>query len=158
MRRSLVLVAVLAIAGCTAISKQKAQPPKPDNLQFRNLRVLSPNLTHDELIATMKSYARSLGTRCEHCHVVTEVDGREQNDFASDAKPEKNVARTMMRMTASINSEFLARVNVHGQKATCATCHRGRTVPEQWTPPAPQPRPAEGAASPQTPPPPPAPQ
>ena len=142
MRRLPILLVVLSlVAACAAISTQKSQAPKPDNLQFKNLQVLSPNITHDELVATMRTYARSLGTRCDHCHLETMVNGKEQTDFASDAKPEKNVARTMMRMTRAINGDYVSHVNAHGQSVTCATCHRGHTVPEQWTPPPPQPRP-----------------
>jgi hypothetical protein len=157
MRRLLIALVSLSIAGCTAISQQKAQPPKADNLQFKNLKVLSPTLTRDELIGTMRTYARSLGTRCEHCHVQTIVDGKEQNDFPSDAKPEKNVARQMIRMTLALNRDYVSKVNEHGQSVTCATCHRGHTVPEQWTPPPPQPRPDAEHAAPPPPPPTPAP-
>ena len=141
MRRLLIALVTLSIIGCTAISQQKAQPPKNDNLEFKNLKVLSPNLTRDELVSTMRTYARSLGTRCEHCHVQTMVNGKEQSDFPSDAKPEKNVARTMIRMTLALNRDYVSKVNEHGQTVTCATCHRGHTVPEQWTPPPPAPRP-----------------
>lgn len=155
MRRLLIVLIAASIAGCTAISSQKAQPPKTDNLQFKNLQVLSPTLTRDELVATMRTYARSLGTRCDHCHVQTMVDGKEQNDFPSDAKPEKKVARTMIRMTLALNRDYVSHVNAHGQTVTCATCHRGHTVPEQWTPPPPPARP-EGERHPEgaTPPPP----
>lgn len=144
MRRMLALCAVLAISGCSAISGQKAPAPKPAHPQFKNLQVLPRTITHDELVATMRTYARSLGTRCDHCHVETVVDGKERSDFASDAKPEKNVARAMMRMVAAVNGDYLAQVNVHGQKVACATCHRGHTVPEQWTPPPPPERRPEG--------------
>src|SRR5690349_14269061 len=89
---------IMSIASCTAISQQKAMPAKADNLEFHNLQVLSPNITHDELIATMRGYARALGTRCDHCHVQTATEPRPQFDFPSDAKPEKKVAREMMRM------------------------------------------------------------
>ena len=142
--RALALLAAIFVAACTAISQQKAQTPTADNLEFHNLRVLPPNITHDELIATMRGIARSLGTRCNHCHVTNPPDAKEEFDFASDAKPEKKVARTMLRMVRNINAEYVSKVNAHGQTVTCFTCHRGRTVPETQTaeaPPNPQPRP-----------------
>ena len=154
MRRFSLVLALAVIAGCTAIQQQKAQTPKADNLEFQNLRVLSPNITRDELIATMRSYSRALGTRCDHCHVeTTDANGKEVHDFASDAKHEKEVARTMMRMTRDMNAQYVSHVNEHGMTVTCAMCHRGRTVPEQWTPPAPAPRPAAegGTATPPAP-------
>jgi hypothetical protein len=142
--RTLVLVAALFVAACAAISQQKAQTPTADNLEFHNLRILPANITHDELIATMRGIARSLGTKCNHCHVANPPGAKEEFDYASDAKPEKNVARTMLRMVRNINSDYLSKVNAHGQTVTCFTCHRGHTVPETQTAeaaPAPRPEP-----------------
>jgi hypothetical protein len=51
-------------------------------------------------------------------------------NFASDAKPEKNVARAMMKMVHAANADYLSKVNPHGQMVTCNTCHRGHTVPD----------------------------
>jgi len=131
--RALAVLAAIFVAACTAISQQKAQTPTADNLEFHNLRVLPPNITHDELIATMRGIARSLGTRCNHCHVANPPDAKEEFDYPSDAKPEKRVARTMLRMVRNINAEYVSRVNAHGQTVTCFTCHRGHTVPEIQT-------------------------
>ena len=140
--RALALLAALFIAACAAISQQKAQTPTADNLEFHNLRVLPPNITHDELIATMRGIARSLGTRCNHCHVTNPPGAKEEFDFPSDAKPEKKVARTMLRMVREINAGYISKVNAHGQTVTCFTCHRGHTVPEaQTAEAAPQPQP-----------------
>ncbi len=130
IRRSAVVLVLLIVAACAAVRQQKAMPAQPDSLQFHNLRVLSPNITHDELIATMRGMARSLGTRCEHCHVQTATEPRPEFDFPSDAKPEKKVARTMLLMTRAINTDYIRRVNAHGEQVTCFTCHRGHTVPE----------------------------
>src|ERR1051326_6432137 len=108
-------VIVLLIAGCTAIRQQKAMPAKADNLEFHNLQVLSPNITHDELIATMRGFARALGTRCEHCHVQTATAPRPQFDFPSDAKPEKKIARTIFRMVRSINGDYISKLPKNGE-------------------------------------------
>src|ERR1051326_5480283 len=143
--RRFVLVAInaaiiLAIAGCTAISQQKAMPAKSDNLEFHNLQVLSPNITHDELIATMRGYARALGTRCEHCHVQTATEPKPVFDFPSDAKPEKKIAREMIRMVRDINGNYISKLP-HGNEAPpnvpCGPCPPGHTTPEPFYPPAP---------------------
>jgi hypothetical protein len=143
--RSIAIVSVIFLAACAAISQQKAQTAVVDNLQFHNLQVLSPNITHDELISTMRGIARSLGTRCNHCHVANPEGSAEEFEFSSDAKPEKKVARTMLRMVRDINANYVSKINAHGQTVTCFTCHRGRTVPETQTAEAatgaPQPRP-----------------
>jgi hypothetical protein len=128
--RSFAIVSVIFLAACAAITAQKSQAPVSDNLQFHNLQVLPPNITHDELISTMRGIARGLGTKCNHCHVANAPDSQEEFNFASDAKPEKKVARTMLRMVRDINANYVSKVNAHGQTVTCFTCHRGRTVPE----------------------------
>ncbi|HEX9493155.1 MAG TPA: hypothetical protein VGA33_07820, partial [Thermoanaerobaculia bacterium] len=79
MKKAVVFGAIV-IAACTAIRQQKGQAPVADNLQFHNLRVLSPNITHDELIATMRGIARSLGTKCNHCHVANPPGSAEEFD------------------------------------------------------------------------------
>ena len=139
MRRFAPVAIIFLIASCTAIRQQKAMPAKSDNLEFHNLQVLSPNITHDELIANMRGFAKALGTRCDHCHTANPPGSKEQFDFASDAKPEKNTARAMLRMVHATNFDYLAKVNPHGQMVTCNTCHRGHTVPDTTAP-------AEGAA------------
>jgi hypothetical protein len=129
--RATIILAAAFLAACAAIRQQKAEAPRAaDDLEFHNLRVLPPNITHDELIATMRGFARGLGVKCNHCHVENPAGSKEQFHFASDAKPEKTVARTMIRMTRAINADYISRVNEHGQTVTCLTCHRGQTVPE----------------------------
>ncbi|MEA2339638.1 MAG: hypothetical protein QOE82_3645, partial [Thermoanaerobaculia bacterium] len=97
----------LFLAACAAMQQQKAQTARAaDNAEFHNLQVFPPNISHDELIANMRGFAKALGTRCDHCHVSNPPGSKEQLDFASDAKPEKNVARAMMHMTRSANDQL----------------------------------------------------
>ncbi|HWS73401.1 MAG TPA: c-type cytochrome [Thermoanaerobaculia bacterium] len=119
------------------MNQQKAMPAKADQLQFKNLKVLPPDIARDDLIAIMRTYARSLGVRCEHCHVQNGEGPDAKYDFPSDAKPEKDVARTMMRMTTRMNADYISKVNEHGTTVTCYTCHRGKVVPESTLPPPP---------------------
>src|SRR3954453_6949579 len=118
------------LAACAAMQQQKAQASRADTGEFHNLQVFPQNITHDELIANMRGFARALGTRCEHCHAANPPGSKEQFDFASDAKPEKNVARAMMRMMRGANQQIAKAVNPHGQMVTCNPCHRGHTVPD----------------------------
>ncbi len=152
--RGIALLAVILIAACTAISQQKAQTAGADNLEFHNLRVLPPNITHDELIATMRGFARGLGVKCNHCHVANPSGSKEEFDYPNDAKPEKRAARVMLRMVRTINAQYVSKVNEDGQTVGCVTCHRGHTVPEITLAPLP-PRPPEPEAPPQPVPPPP---
>lgn len=149
MKKSLfvpVLVVALVIVGCSAFQQQKAQAVRADQGEFKNLKVLPQNITHDELINTMRTFARSLGTRCDHCHAAAPEGSKEHLDFASDAKPEKEVARAMIRMTRTINGDYVSKVAEHGTTVTCYTCHRGKVTPESTLPPAETPQQPPAAA------------
>jgi len=122
------------VMGCTTMQKQKSEPGKPDDLNFHNLQVLPQNISHDELIKTMRIFARSLGTNCAHCHVQTNAQAGEsakpEFDFPNDAKPEKKIARTMIRMVRKINDDYVSTIKDRKQDVTCMTCHRGKVIPE----------------------------
>jgi hypothetical protein len=69
-------------------------------------------------------YARSLGVRCDHCHVP--------GQWESDEKPTKGVAREMILMTRAINDDHLKKIKNLRSAApavNCTTCHRGETKP-----------------------------
>src|SRR5438270_5640 len=90
--RTLAVALGLLLAACAAMQQQKAQASRAaDTGEFHNLQVFPQNISHDELIANMRGFAKALGTRCDHCHVSNPPGSQEQLDFASDAKPEKNV-------------------------------------------------------------------
>jgi hypothetical protein len=143
VRLLVVLGALVLTWRCAAISGQKSapEPPRP-GAEFHNLRVFSPNTPHDELIANMRGFSRALGVRCDHCHVSTMVGAKETFDFPSDVKPEKDVARTMLRMTERVNADYIGKISQHRNNVTCDTCHRGHSVPEVTPPPPPAPKPS----------------
>ncbi|MGC1782042.1 MAG: c-type cytochrome [Acidobacteriaceae bacterium] len=116
-----------------ASSHMQGPMPKPTNLQ-----ILPKNISHEDLMKVMHRFSGSLGVKCNFCHVVDMQ--AHHADFASDAKPEKRIARTMMRMTHTINATYLAKVNVPDAKpdqthVTCGTCHRGQAIPAAFIPP-----------------------
>jgi len=130
MRRTIVVLA-LVIFGCSTIQQQKATVAKADDLHFHNLQVFPQNIERDELIRNMRLFSRSLGVRCDHCHVQIAETPKPEFDFPNDAKPEKKIARTMIRMTRTINSDFISKVgDKNTQQVTCNTCHRGKEAPE----------------------------
>ncbi|SRR5581483_2624960 len=129
MRRSIVL-ALAILFGCTTIQKQKAEPAKPDDLHFHNLQVFPQNIPREELIRNMRTIARSLGVRCNHCHVQTAESPKPEFDFPNDAKPEKKIARTMLRMVKKINGDYISTIKDRKQDVVCMTCHRGKVIPE----------------------------
>ena len=119
---------ILAAAGLLALS---LSAPLEAQQRPTNLQVLPDSISREELIGIMRSFSLALGVRCSHCHVETERDGRVERDMASDAKPEKRVAREMLRMVGDINAR-LATLPERADPAVavrCATCHRGAALP-----------------------------
>jgi hypothetical protein len=130
MRPLAVFLMTLVFGGCTAWQKQKAQPPKPDDLHFHNLQVFPQNIPREELIEQMRGFNRALGVRCDHCHVQTATEPRPDFNFASDEKPMKTAARIMIRMTNDINRNYISKIEEMYTTASCWTCHRGAKRPD----------------------------
>jgi hypothetical protein len=122
MQRSAgLLVAVLAICA----TPTAAQIPGT----FTNLQVLPKDIAQRPLVNTMRGFALALNVRCEFCH-VGEGDDLSKFDFASDAKPQKLVARTMIRMLGEVNRQVAGVGEPSADpKVTCFTCHRGARKP-----------------------------
>ena len=131
MIRSLVVTVTATLIAAVAITAQ--QNPIPE--KFTNLQVLPKTITRAELVPIMRSFAQSLGIRCEHCH-VGEGNDLSKFDFASDAKPTKAVARSMLHMVEHINGEHLKGIGeaTRMPKVTCYTCHRGARTPATVVP------------------------
>ena len=149
MRNRLFLAGILSAALVVTVAPLGAQTPQgpPAGMQGpphgpmpkpKNLKILPKNISHHDLMKVMHGFAGELGVKCNFCHAA----GADPHhlDFASDAKPEKRIARTMMRMNATINKKYLAKVDVPKAKpeqthVTCGTCHRGHSIPVVFVPP-----------------------
>ena len=96
----------------------------PASQVFRNIKMLG-DVPAGRLLAIMNlGYGKSLGVSCTHCHVVGEWDRED--------KTQKQTARDMSRMVASINNDLLKNIpNLTGPNAivNCTTCHRGQVKP-----------------------------
>ena len=120
--------ALAAPLPATLAAQGFGQGPPPKNLQ-----VLPKDLSRQEVVAKMRLIAAGLGVRCEYCHVsTTGPDGREQNDFASDDKENKKIARGMLKMVIDINEKYLKELKpdlaaLH--QVSCETCHHGLARP-----------------------------
>lgn len=102
---------------------------------FKNLQVLPKNITGPQLDSVMHHFNKSLGVKCGYCHAKDTASGK--LNFASDAKPEKQMARMMLVMTDSINCQTFRAYNVMRPEAnavTCYTCHRGEPMPVKLPP------------------------
>lgn len=127
MKRKLTVIAFLTVAVVLGIAA--SQPPQ--DAPKRNLKVLPKNISYDDLDKVMHSFNDALGVKCNHCHAGAQVDGRFKLDFASDEKPEKEMARNMLKMTAKINKKMFHYKEGGDAKPpiSCMTCHNGKVHP-----------------------------
>lgn len=124
---------LLILAAYVGIAATTARHTKPADGGFKNLQILPKNISHDKLDSIMDNFSFSLGVRCSFCHARTPDTTQFHLDFASDAKPDKNIARRMMRMTAFMDSTYMnidnsARPDTV-RTVICYTCHRGAYNP-----------------------------
>ena len=107
----------------------------PEEHKFKNLKVLPKDITPEQLDKVMDKFKEALGVHCTFCHAPSKDTTNHHPDFASDDKPEKNIARKMMKMSAKINKKFFqAKKDSLGMVLTaginCNTCHNGTAHPE----------------------------
>jgi hypothetical protein len=99
----------------------------------RNLKILPKDISNADLDSVMETYSRQLNVGCDFCHANSKTNPNE-HDFASDDKPEKEITRQMMRMTAAINKDFFDYTIIYkaGEEmaVSCYTCHDGFPRPE----------------------------
>ena len=121
--KRILLFAFTALLGAGAAIAQQRQMPAPTNL-----KVLPGDIEPQRLVGIMRNISAGLGVRCNHCHTPP--------DFASDEKPEKEIARDMMRMVQNIRQhadEYAP--DGRADKIGCWTCHRGSATIEDPPPP-----------------------
>jgi hypothetical protein len=124
------LVAIVAglfiVAGIAATT-----PPEPP--KFKNLKILPKNISKEDLDKVMDHFKAALGVKCNFCHAPSKDTAQKWPDFASDEKPEKLIARKMMKMTGKINKKFFSdNKNEQGvavPAVECMTCHHGSPHP-----------------------------
>ena len=105
----------------------------PSVTEERNLKVLPKDISNADLDSVMDAYSKQLNVGCDFCHATSKTKP-EDLDYASDDKPEKEITRQMMRMTAAINKDFFDYTIVYKAGETmavsCYTCHDGFPRPE----------------------------
>jgi len=127
-------IAVIAtLAASIALSAAAGTNRKDDKPLYTNLKVLPKNISSKELQGMMADdFEDGLGVSCGFCH-ANNKDGHGL-DFASDAKPEKEITRQMMRMTLGINKKYLKlkhpKLGDAALIVTCTTCHKGQPFPD----------------------------
>jgi len=120
------LIAITIISAAATSSRQNIE-------QYKNLKVLPKDISSKDLQGIMADdFEDGLGVTCGFCHANAK-DGHGL-DFVSDEKPEKEIARKMMRMTMGINKKYFKLKHPLIGSSTlivsCETCHRGEAFPE----------------------------
>jgi hypothetical protein len=107
--------------------------PQQEARKFTNLKVLPKDISGDDLSKVMDGFKTALGVKCNFCHASSATDPK-RLDFASDAKPEKDMARSMMKMASKINKKYFHIKDAGAPNAVlavnCITCHNGKAHPE----------------------------
>jgi hypothetical protein len=123
-----IVVGLFMVAGIAA-----TKPPEPP--KYKNLKILPKDISKADLDKVMDHFKAALGVKCSFCHAPSKDTAQKWPDFASDDKPEKLIARKMMKMTSKINKKFFSD-NKNDQGVTvaaveCMTCHRGSPHPDE---------------------------
>jgi hypothetical protein len=125
---------IAAVAGLVAFVIIGVAASKPPDGEFKNLKVLPKKISNQTMDKVMEEFAKALGVECDFCHVKPAIDTA-QWDMADDAKPEKHIARKMIKMTNKINKDFFKGKTKYGEENAileirCVTCHHGQPHPE----------------------------
>ena len=95
---------------------------RPSSEVYRNVQQYG-NIPANRLVSVMQAYSGSLGVGCDHCHLT--------DDWASDEKPTKLIARRMFDIRLGMQNEYFEGEQVLG----CWTCHRGEAKAQTNPPP-----------------------
>jgi cytochrome c553 len=130
IKRSFTIITVLAAAITIIVLASFSKPEPP---LYTNLKVLPKNISSKDLQSIMADdFEDGIGVSCGFCH-ANNKDGHGL-DFASDTKPEKEIARSMMRMTLNINKKYLKlkhpKIGDAALIISCTTCHKGQPFPD----------------------------
>lgn len=129
LNKKLVVIALLILSVATGIAATQINEP---DIVYKNLKVLPKNISSKALSHIMiDEFEDGLGVGCNFCHA--KENNSNKLDYASDAKPEKEIARKMMKMTVGINEKYFQLKHVVVGDSTliitCSTCHNGTPQP-----------------------------
>jgi hypothetical protein len=127
--KKLIVSAILIVAGIISLA---AIEPTTSMNEYTNLQVLPKEISTKALQHIMvDEFQDGLGVGCSFCHA--QEKGSLHLDYASDEKPEKEIARAMMRMTLDINKKYFTvehpALGDSLMTISCSSCHHGTAHP-----------------------------
>lgn len=105
------IAAVTVIAAGLLASSARSQGEPESDQPMKNIQIFTGK-SRKEVTAIMKTFTQGLGVKCSHCH---------EKDYSSEAKPEKQTTREMIKMLDEMNAKY----SMLEKKGTCFMCHRG---------------------------------
>jgi Photosynthetic reaction centre cytochrome C subunit len=95
---------------------------------FKNIKTFTgkQKLSAKHMMWVMNYWGEALGVSCTHCH--------NPENWASDEKQTKQIAREMFQMRVTINNDILKKINGLQSKEArinCSTCHQGKVIPKK---------------------------
>lgn len=128
---------LFAVAGAVWMAGAALVAQGGGNQAPMDLQVLPKTWTRQQVGALMTTFNTSLGVQCSHCHAEDPdapppAPGQNPRlDYSLDTKPEKEVARNMLKMTMNLLAGTRGPDDdASVEKLSCFTCHRGETTPD----------------------------
>jgi hypothetical protein len=109
-------------------AKIAGREKEPAGDVFKNIQ-LNKSMEAGRLPGMMGFWSNALGVTCKHCHVI--------DQWEKEDRPEKQIARDMVAMVGTINTDLLKKIkNLDSPEPRigCWTCHRGKVIPEFFPP------------------------
>jgi hypothetical protein len=109
-------------------AKIAGREKEPAGDVFKNIQ-LNKSMEAGRLPGMMGFWSNALGVTCKHCHIV--------DQWEKEDRPEKQIARDMVAMVGTINTDILKKIkNLDSPEPRigCWTCHRGKVIPEFFPP------------------------
>jgi hypothetical protein len=121
------------LSGFVCLGMIASAPIRQEKPVYTNLKVLSKSMDEEKMETVMHSFNSQLGVTCIYCH-IQDKSSPPKADFATDVKPEKLIAREMLKMTIRLNRKYFSsqmdsKLDKPG-KIWCETCHHGIPRPE----------------------------
>jgi len=117
---------ILSLAVLTiSVGPRLAAQDLPD--EFKNLQIFDPDISKDDLKATMKGFTEGLGVKCTFCHELEAYD--------KDDSEHKVAAREMIRLVDHLRAskETYFPEDTDDDLLGCWTCHRGEAEIEAYS-------------------------
>jgi hypothetical protein len=127
------IIVLFCLTGFSLLGILAAKPPQADKPQYKNLKILSKNISDDDMDFVMQSFSVNLGANCLFCHPGKQTGTEFSIDYVTDVLQNKRIARDMLKMTIKLNKKYFnttltGLMNTRG-KIWCKTCHQGSPVP-----------------------------